>query len=115
MPIDAGQKTVDLIKQLSEIRFERDLEANELLIQYTFQMGYVDAEGSFVSLSSRGNSLTPEQATYVLSLRPSDGGLADPPLSQILLAIFEGIETGAVALPEPPDEPGPEPSEGVEP
>lgn len=110
MPIPVETRSIDVIKQLVNLEFRRNIETGELQIESSYSVGFFDPDGAFVELDTDINQFAPEHAAWILSLKPSDGGLNDPSLAEILIAIFDGIESGQVTLPPLP-EPEPDPGD----
>ncbi len=110
MAIDKGQKTVDLISQLVELNFRRNLVTNELAVEFTYATGYIDADGAFVEHDRNVTSFGPEASLWALQRKPSHGNLTDPTLAKFLTVLFDALEEGVITPPAPtPPEPEPTP------
>lgn len=106
MAIEVRTETINVIKKLTKLEFDRDPVTGDLRIESQYTTGYEDANVGFVTIETGLRSFGPTQSAWMLVRKPSEGGLTNPSLSEFLTVLFDGVETGAIPLPEEPtDEP----------
>jgi hypothetical protein len=102
MAINVRSETINVIKKLTKLEFDRDPVTGELRVESQYTTGYEDAEVGFVTIETGLRSFGPTQSAWTLARKPSEGGLTDPTLAEFLTVLFDGIETGQIVLPEEP-------------
>lgn len=100
--IPVRQETIDVVKKLTKLEFNRDAITGQLTIESQYTTGYEDAEVGFVTISTGLNNFSDFHSAWILARKGSEGGLTDPTLADFLITLFDGLEKGDFVLPDEP-------------
>lgn len=110
MAIPVEQRTLDIVKKLNRLVFRRNLDKNELRIETEYTTGYDGADGSFVPLEGEINMFGPYESRWILQRTIGQTGLpTSATIGQLIVTVFDALESGQVVIPPDPDAPVEEP------
>jgi hypothetical protein len=112
MSIPIETRSIDIVKLLTRLEFQRDPVTGTLVTTAEYTTGFEDPELGYVPISKRATNFSAFESAWLVQRKPSEGGLTNPTLGQFLTVLFDNIELGNIALPEEPPLPPEEPDNG---
>jgi len=106
MSIPIATRTIDVMKVLTRLDFQRDPVTGTLVTTVDYTEGFDDPELGFVPIRTDTRAFSAFESAWLVQRKPIEGGLTNPSLGQFLTVLFNGIETGQITPPtEPIEEP----------